>query len=216
MALIQTGWSANQYLYDSNRRSVAHGTHNQNKRTLTLEEHLQQILIPKDAKVELFLFRDPDDKFDRHEIEALKKFTANLKKRQQVIFIKNPENRAYEKAIQNLVQNTAQQQKSHIYVLNKEPNYAAIQQKLQSIYKNAPHKPQVHFVKYRTPADFHSVQQAIIEKYGATGNNKVQTTSTTPKYGKNEPVRKDYAKNFLPMDIDVVPGSSYIPLIFYY
>ncbi|KAM7361996.1 uncharacterized protein ACRADG_012863 [Cochliomyia hominivorax] len=218
LALIQTGWSANQYLFENNRYA-AQGTQIK-KPILTLEEHLRQIVIPKDYNVEYYFFSAPDDKLDKHEIEAFKKFAASQKKRQQVIFIKNPENTLYEKALRQLAQNTVQQQKTQIYVFNKEPNYASVQQKLQTIYKNSQNKPQVHFVKYHKPSDFESAQSAIIQKYGTTdstsssNSNKLRTRSVV--IPKNEPVPKDYAKNFLPTGVDVVPGSSYIPLLVFY
>ncbi|KAI8130450.1 hypothetical protein CVS40_0266 [Lucilia cuprina] len=194
--LIQTGWSSNQYIFESTRGL---GT-------------LQTQQINPVYDIEYYFFSAPEDKIDQNE--ALRKLIPSIKGRQQVIFIKNPENNNYEKVLQNLLQN-AVQPKTHIYVLNKEPNYAGLQKKFQTIQKTVHHKPEVHFIKYRNPTDAQRIQSTIIQKYGGRSNEKAALKQTRSVTSDNKPVDKNYAINFLPTGVDVVPGSSYIPLVLY-
>lgn len=163
---------------------------------------------------EFFFFSAPEEKFDQSE--ALRKLTSSVKRQQQVIFIKNPENNAYEKAVENLVQN-AVQQKTHIYVLNKEPDYAGLQHKFQSVQQNIQHKPEVKFINYHSPSNAHHIQSSIVQQYGGGNVQPLGSSSkvvhTRSVVGDSSPVHKNYANNFLPSGVDVVPGSSYIPLI---
>ncbi|TMW48276.1 hypothetical protein DOY81_006646 [Sarcophaga bullata] len=232
LAFLQVSWSARDYLIESIQpaKLVSHHT----QQVVSQPQYTNQQsanAVPIIYLKEFYYFTAPEDKT---EIEALKKLLTSTKKHQQIIFIKSPENPNYEKVLQNLVQN-AVQPKTHIYVLQKEPNYTGLQQKFQALQKPVHHKPVVHFVKYSNPLEAQHIQSSIIQQYGrlggtvvnnivtnrnfneaqhqqapATANRYIQTRAVLPE---NTPVSKNYAMNYLPNDIDVVPGSSYIPLL---
>ena len=232
MAFLQVGWSARDYLIESIQpaKLVSHYT----QQVVSQSQHSNQHsanAVPTIYLKEFYYFTAPEDKT---EFEALKKLLTSTKKHQQVIFIKSPENPNYDKVLQNLVQN-AVQPKTHIYVLQRQPNYHGLQQKFLTSPKTVHHKPVVQFVKYSSPLEVQRIQSSIIQQYGgnsgsvvntivtnrnlydtqnrqasATDNRYLQTRAVLPD---NTPVSKNYAMNYLPNDIDVVPGSSYIPLV---
>lgn len=232
MAFLQVGWSARDYLIESIQPAtlVSHQT----QQVVTQPQYSNQHsgnAVPTIYLKEFYYFTAPEEKT---EFEALKKLLTSTKKHQQVIFIKSPENPNYEKVLQNLVQN-AVQPRTHIYVLQREPNYTGLQQKFLASQKTVHHKPVVQFVKYSNPLEAQRIQSSIIQQYGGNSGSVLNTIVTnrnfyeaqqrqapgnTNKYLQtravlpdNTPVSKNYAMNYLPNDIDVVPGSSYIPLV---
>ncbi|XP_037946999.1 uncharacterized protein LOC119678950 [Teleopsis dalmanni] len=201
-------------------------------------QHLQTAPSTVDFVKHFYYFSAPEEKLSQREVIQHAASTP-VQKKLNVVVIKAPENHSYQKAVQQLVPSATNEQRTQIYVLNKEPSHAAsVNQHRQVQYvqpvQHVQHKPEVHFIKYQTSDDVQRIQQNILQQYGISpgqvhtvtapvvnfvgsstpGKSSYQTAATNVNrayLAPNTKVDNNYAKNFLPNGVDVVPGSSYLP-----
>lgn len=204
--MTPSGLSAAGYYYEKNHQAQASKQHLQY--TSRLQQHnSRQSSEPVTYEKEYFFFSAPEE--DSLETKALERQINSYKKRQQVIFIRTPMNAAHEKILEHFLRDSVEKP-THIYIFSQRPNFEGVIKKLHNYSRNTHPKPEVHFVKYRNPSELQTIQSSIMGEIGAASEDK--PIYAPPPASDNKPVSKNYAMNFLPTDIDVVPGSSYIPL----